>query len=377
MMSMAAIKAFWQIIAAPSYWEKTTHGLSASTGETGTSGQSADNGADGKTSNGDEPTGHSSHPDQTRADQIAHASARVVTLEPPAASSGWEAIAPTLPTMEMTDARWAAPDTANPAALRMARIGRRLQVAGLLAALFVAYAVVVTGLQADHSQSRLRDQLAATRSVSAPAPGHAMARLQAKAAGIDAIVVEGASRGDLHRGPAHVRGTAYPGARGNVVIVGTRVIWSGPFRHLDDLSRGDRIDISTPWGDARYRVVSSVHQSTSQVNLTPSRRAQLTLVTSDGGTGSGRHVVNARLTSHVLRRAPSRTHDFPQLPGSDALGFPLLIAWGLAAVLAWRSRHWLAERWGRVGGIVLVMPLVVFAVYEAFSAVLRILPATF
>jgi cellulose synthase/poly-beta-1,6-N-acetylglucosamine synthase-like glycosyltransferase len=27
MMSMAAIKAFWQLVAAPSYWEKTTHGL--------------------------------------------------------------------------------------------------------------------------------------------------------------------------------------------------------------------------------------------------------------------------------------------------------------------------------------------------------------
>jgi LPXTG-site transpeptidase (sortase) family protein len=377
MMSMAAIKAFWQIIAAPSYWEKTTHGLSATTGETGANGQSAENGGNGKTSHGDEPNGNSSPGDQTRADQITHASARVVTLEPPASSSGWEAIAPTLPTMEMTDVRWAVPDTANRAALRMARIGRRLQVAGLLAALFVAYAVVGTGLQADRSQSRLRDQLAATRSLSAPAPGHALARLQAKAAGIDAIVVEGASRGDLHRGPAHVRGTAYPGARGNVVIMGTRVIWSGPFRHLDDLSRGDRIDFSTPWGDARYRVVSSTHESASQIDLSSSRRAQLTLITSDGGIGAGRHVVIARLTSHVLRRAPSRTHDFPQLPGSDALGLPLLLVWGLAAVVAWRSRHWLAERWGRVGGIVLVTPLVAFAVYEAFSAMLRILPGTF
>jgi cellulose synthase/poly-beta-1,6-N-acetylglucosamine synthase-like glycosyltransferase len=29
MMSIAAMKAFWQLVAAPSYWEKTTHGLDA------------------------------------------------------------------------------------------------------------------------------------------------------------------------------------------------------------------------------------------------------------------------------------------------------------------------------------------------------------
>jgi hypothetical protein len=29
MMSLAAMKAFWQLVAAPSYWEKTTHGLDA------------------------------------------------------------------------------------------------------------------------------------------------------------------------------------------------------------------------------------------------------------------------------------------------------------------------------------------------------------
>jgi hypothetical protein len=155
------------------------------------------------------------------------------------------------------------------------------------------------------------------------------------------------------------------------------VVWSGPFRHLDDLSRGDRIDFSAPWGDARYRVVSSEERSASQVDLAPSRRAQLTLVTSDGGTGSGRRVVTARLTSRVLRRAPGRINIFAELPGTDVLGFALLIAWSLAAVLAWRSRRWLAERWGRAGGTVLVAPLVVFAVYEAFSAMLRIFPATF
>ena len=62
MMSMAAIKAFWQIIAAPSFWEKTTHGLSSSTAAAdgphangngaGTNGSTGTNGSNG--SNGSE-----------------------------------------------------------------------------------------------------------------------------------------------------------------------------------------------------------------------------------------------------------------------------------------------------------------------------------
>ena len=198
-----------------------------------------------------------------------------------------------------------------------------------------------------------------------------------KDAGLDAIVLEGASRDDLHHGPGHVRGTAYPGARGNVVVVGPRVVWGGPFRHLADLGPGDRIELHAPWGQARYRVVESTDRSASQVDLRPGGRARLTLVTSDGGVGSGRRVVTARLESHVLRRAPSRVKDLPELPGGEAVAFPLFIVWAFAALLAWHSRRWLVERWGRIGGVVLVVPLVAFAVFEAFGALLRVLPATF
>ena len=210
MMSMAAIKAFWQIIAAPSFWEKTTHGLSPSAGDeaaTDSNGATDANGS-GAGANG--------------AKGSERSAARVVVLEPPESSTEWREIAPTLPTLEMSAVRWAEPDTANRAALRMARIGRRLQVAGLLAALFVGYAVVGTGWQADRSQSDLRRELTTASPTAAPAPGHAVARLEASGAGIDVVVVEGASRGDLHRGPGHVRGTAYPGGRGNVVVVGPR-----------------------------------------------------------------------------------------------------------------------------------------------------------
>jgi len=365
MMSMAAIKAFWQMLSAPSFWEKTTHGLAEAAPL-----------ADGSPSNGTGANRTGANGGSAGATRTSTA-ARVVALEPPATAAGWNEIAPSLPTVELRNARWAEPATANRGAVRMARFGRRLQIAGLLAALFVAYAVVGTSWQAGRSQDHLRDELAATHSLRAPAPGHALARVEAKAAGIDAVVVEGSERGDLHRGPGHVLGTAYPGGRGNAVIVAPRVFWSGPFRHLGDLSPGDTVDVEAPWGHARYRVAKSTERSGSQIDLTPGGRPRLTLVTSDGGTGSGRRVVVARLVSGVLRRVPGRTHDLPELPGSDTVAFPLLVLWTAGAMVAWRARRWLAERWGRVGGVVLVVPLVVFAVCEAFAAVLRMLPATF
>jgi LPXTG-site transpeptidase (sortase) family protein len=368
MMSMAAIKAFWQMIAAPSFWEKTTHGLSGSPAPAGNGA-----GSHGGPGNGTEGNGHDGNGD---APERRSAAARVVTLEA-AAASNWGEIAPSLPTLEMSQGRWAEPDTANRGALRLARIGRRLQVAGLIAVLFVAYAVVWTGWRADRSQAQLREELAHTTSVHVPAEGHALARLQVKSAGIDSIVVEGASRSDLHHGPGHVIGTAYPGSKRNAVIVGTRVTWSGPFRHLGDVSPGDPIDITGPWGHARYRVVASSNRSASGVDLTLGHKGRLTLVTSDGGTGSGRRVVEAKLTSRVLRRSPRPAHAFAQLPGSDSLALALLLVWSFVGVLAWRSRRWLVQRWGRLGGALLVLPLVAFAFAEAFGALLRVLPATF
>ena len=36
MMSVAAVKAMWQLFVTPSFWEKTTHGLHSSAAESGT-----------------------------------------------------------------------------------------------------------------------------------------------------------------------------------------------------------------------------------------------------------------------------------------------------------------------------------------------------
>jgi sortase A len=85
-------------------------------------------------------------------------------------------------------------------------------------------------------------------------PGDALGRLRIPAIGLSAVVVEGTGGGDLRKGPGHYPATALPGQRGTVGIAGHRTTYGAPFRHVDDLERGDRIALRMPYGTFGYRV---------------------------------------------------------------------------------------------------------------------------
>jgi len=68
---------------------------------------------------------------------------------------------------------------------------------------------------------------------------------------IEAPVLEGTSDWALNRGVGHIEDTASPGADGNVGIAGHR---DGFFRPLKDITSGDRLEIETRTGIARYQV---------------------------------------------------------------------------------------------------------------------------
>jgi sortase A len=87
-------------------------------------------------------------------------------------------------------------------------------------------------------------------------PGDALGRLKAPSAGIGSVVLEGTDAGDLRRGPGHYPGSVLPGQRGTVAIAGHRTTYGAPFRHLDDLDRGDRIELAMPYGRFTYHVES-------------------------------------------------------------------------------------------------------------------------
>ena len=68
---------------------------------------------------------------------------------------------------------------------------------------------------------------------------------------VSAIVVEGTSNAPLRRGVGHVKGSAFPGERGNVVLAAHRDTY---FRGLREIQRGDRVLVATPDGVFDYQV---------------------------------------------------------------------------------------------------------------------------
>ena len=84
--------------------------------------------------------------------------------------------------------------------------------------------------------------------------GDPLGRIRIPRIGVDEIFVEGTGTADLRRGPGHYPGTPLPGARGTVAIAGHRTTYGAPFRKLDKLARGDRIEVSMPYGRFVYAV---------------------------------------------------------------------------------------------------------------------------
>ena len=84
--------------------------------------------------------------------------------------------------------------------------------------------------------------------------GDPMGRIVMPAIGVSEVFVEGTGAGDLRAGPGHYPGTPYPGERGTVAIAGHRTTYGAPFRRVDDLERGDRIELRMPYGRFTYVV---------------------------------------------------------------------------------------------------------------------------
>jgi sortase A len=87
-----------------------------------------------------------------------------------------------------------------------------------------------------------------------PLEGDSIARLAIPAIDVTEYVVEGTDVGSLRKGPGHYPDTPLPGEAGTTAIAGHRTTYGAPFRHVDDLDRGDRIIVDMPDGRFVYRV---------------------------------------------------------------------------------------------------------------------------
>jgi sortase A len=101
---------------------------------------------------------------------------------------------------------------------------------------------------------RPRLGFAARRLLQRVEDGAPVGRIRAARIGLDDVVVHGTGTGDLRQGPGHYPDTPLPGARGTVAVAGHRTTYGAPFRRLDRLDRGDRIEMLMPYGRFAYAV---------------------------------------------------------------------------------------------------------------------------
>jgi sortase A len=98
--------------------------------------------------------------------------------------------------------------------------------------------------------------------------GDPMGRIVMPAIGVSEVFVQGTGAGDLRAGPGHYPDTPFPGERGTVAIAGHRTTYGAPFRRVDKLERGDRIELRMPYGRFTYVVERTKIVPPTEVSVT-------------------------------------------------------------------------------------------------------------
>ncbi len=144
-------------------------------------------------------------------------------------------------------------------------LGSVLMVSGILliadAGATLAWQEPVSAFLAERQQNQLEEALidpppAVVERIreKRPLPGDAIGEIIMPSLDKHYFVVEGTDTENLRKGPGHYPDTPLPGERGTVAIAGHRTTYGAPFRHIDDLKRGQRITLSMPYGRFVYRV---------------------------------------------------------------------------------------------------------------------------
>ncbi|HEY2768782.1 MAG TPA: class E sortase [Solirubrobacteraceae bacterium] len=86
------------------------------------------------------------------------------------------------------------------------------------------------------------------------APGSPVGSIHIPRIGVDFVVVKGTGLDELEKGPGVYPETRFPGLGGTTAIAGHRTTWLAPFRHIDELRRGDHIQLDMPYAHFIYTV---------------------------------------------------------------------------------------------------------------------------
>ena len=115
--------------------------------------------------------------------------------------------------------------------------------------------------------------------------GSPVALMSIPAIGLNVVVVDGTTSGDLLNGPGHLRTTPLPGNVGTSLVMGRSTTYGAPFRHITSLRPGDEINVIGAQGSTTY-TVRDVRRAGDPIPPSPagSKAGRLILATA-GGTG--------------------------------------------------------------------------------------------
>jgi sortase A len=110
--------------------------------------------------------------------------------------------------------------------------------------------------------ARLASERARIRYLAASLQRHAgdgdpVGRIRIPRIGANFVVVYGTSTAALQSGPGVFPETLLPGRGGTTAIAGHRTTYLAPFRHIDELRRGNSITLEMPYAHFTYRVTGS------------------------------------------------------------------------------------------------------------------------
>lgn len=237
---------------------------------------------------------------------------------------------------------------------------------------------------------RFRSEVAAATAPTGPVVpvGDPVALLRIPNLGLEQVVVEGTSSGDLQAGPGHRRNTVLPGQQGVSMVYGKASTYGAPFADLAVLKAGDTVVAITAQGESRFEV-RGVRRAGDPVPALAAGAARLTLVTADtkgplGGLAPGSAIyVDADRTgpdtgSGAAYPAPSgRPAAIPStedVMARDTGALPLL-ALQLGALLVLTLAAITArQRWRPTLVWVLVAPVTIALAWTTTDTVARLLP---
>jgi sortase A len=260
-----------------------------------------------------------------------------------------------------------------------------------LAAWFIFYAFVLSGVQEAHDQrvnyAHLRQNLAlATVPIGGRInPGTPVALISLPTLGQNRIVVvEGTSSKVMQAGPGHLSNSALPGQAGSSVIYGRSTTFGAPFGSIHKLTPGSSIDVDTGQGSFVYRVVD-VRRPGDVVPASLSKAASvLTLETAQQGPWTRAWIpgqvlyVDAVLAKGKIQPTPAGRptvvpkNNLPFQPDTTnlvalVLSLQLLLAFVVATAWAWR-------RWSKPQTWLVAVPAGLAILWLVTSAFAPLLP---